>query len=277
MYAAGAHFAAVAGVIDVLREEHGVVVPRAERLELLEYAGEFGGNLREVEPGVQFHYGSEFLPGDIAGDEAVHALAELLQVLFLHGEAGGIDVSAEVLQQVGTTLDGRIQVETLHAAGAAGHETVALGEYHRGFVIGLYQAGRHDAHHALVPGGVVYDGDVLRLQGRSFGHHLQSLLGDFPVDGLALVVGVVYGFAQAEGHFVVGGGEQFHGHAAALHAPGRVDARANLKDNVVDGDVPGLQLGQVDHGQQALSRILVQALEAIVGQDAVLAGHGHQV
>ena len=35
----------------------------------------------------------------------------------------------------------------------------------------------------------------------------------------------------------------------------------------------GFQLGKIDHSQQALARVLIQALEPVMGQDAVLAGH----
>ena len=45
MHAAGAHLAAVAGIVHVLREEHRVVVAGAKGLELLEDARKFGRNL----------------------------------------------------------------------------------------------------------------------------------------------------------------------------------------------------------------------------------------
>ena len=275
--AAGAHFSAVAGIIDILRQENGVVVARAEGLELLQKADELGRNLGEVQAGVNLHHGGEFLAGDVARHEAVHPAAEFFQVLFLHGKAGGIHMAAEVLQQVCAAFDGGIQVEALHAAGAAGDEAVALGEHHRGLVEGFHQAGGHNAHHALVPGGIVHDGHVLMGQGFAALHHLQGLLGNLPVYGLALVVVVVDLFPYPDGRAVIRGGEQFHRQPAAFHAARRVDARSNLEHDVVYADMSRLQLGQVNHGQQALARVLVQPLEAEVGQDAVLSRHGHQV
>ena len=184
---------------------------------------------------------------------------------------------AEVLQKVCTTFDGSVKVEALHAAGAAGNKTVTLGEDHRGLVVGFYQAGRHNTHHTLVPGGVVYDGGVLRGQGTAARNHLQGFLRDFAVDGLALVVVVVDFLADFPGRPFIGGRKELHRQPAAFHSSCRIDAGADLEDDVVNADVAGLQLGKADHGQQALTRVLVEALEAVVGQDAVFSGHGHQV
>ena len=184
---------------------------------------------------------------------------------------------AEVFQQVCAALNGGVKVEPLHAAGAAGDKAVALGEYHCGFVVGLHQTGRHNAHHAFVPGGVIDNGHVFRGQRQSVLHHFQRFLGDFPVDGLALVVVVVDLLAYPDGGAVVRSREQLHRQPAAFHTPRRIDARTDFEDDIVNADMPGLQFGQVDHGQEAFARVLVQAFEAEVRQDAVFAGHGHQV
>ena len=49
MLSTGTHLAAGAVVIDILRQENGSIVARSERLELLEYAAEFRGDLGEVD------------------------------------------------------------------------------------------------------------------------------------------------------------------------------------------------------------------------------------
>ena len=277
MHAAGFYFAAVAGVVHVLGKEDRIRIAGAERLELLEDAEEFRGDLREIQPGVDVHDRGEFLLGDIAGDEGVHPPAELFQVLLLHREAGGIHMAAEVLQEVRAALDGGIQVESGDAAGRSGDEPVGLGENDRGLVIGLHEAGSNDAHDALVPGGIVNYGHVLRLQGGavptismaswviSRSMLLRSLL-------LSLIFSPIW---MAEP--VVGRGEKFHRQTAGLHAAGGIDAGTDLEDDVIDSDVPGLELGQVDHGQKALAGIFVEPFEAEVGQDAVLPHHGHKV
>ena len=98
VHTAGAHLAAVTGIVHIFREENRVAVAGAERLELLEDTGELGGNLREIQAGVDLHHGRAFFAGDVAGHKTVHPLAESFQVLFLQGKTGGIHVSAEVLQ-----------------------------------------------------------------------------------------------------------------------------------------------------------------------------------
>ena len=89
---AGTHFAAVSGIIDIVRQEDRVRISGAEGLELLEDTEELGRNLGEVQPGVDVHDRSQFLLGDIARNEPVHPLAELFKVLLLHRQAGGIHV-----------------------------------------------------------------------------------------------------------------------------------------------------------------------------------------
>ena len=277
MHAAGAHLAARAGVVDVLRDEDRIVVAGTEGLELLEDAGELGGDLREVELGVHLHDRDQHLGGDLAGDEGIHPAGELLHVLFLEGQAGGVDVATKILQQVGAALDGLVEVEAGDAAGGARDESVGLGQHDRGLVVGLHEPGGHDPHHALAPLGIVDDGGVLAGQACAGLDHLQGFLGDLAVDVLALVVVLVDLLADQHRRAGVRGLEELHGQPAGLHAPGSVDARADLEDDVVDGDVAGLEVGQGDHGGEALAGVLVELLEAEVRQHAVLPHHGHEV
>ena len=277
VHAARPHFAAVAGIVHILRDEYGVAVAGSERLELLQDAEEFRGNLRKIQPGINLRERGQHLRGDLSGDESIDAGGEFRQVLLLEGEARGVHVSAEVFQQVGTALNGLVQVESRHAAGRTGHESVRFGEHDGGAVIGLYQPGSDDAHHALVPLRVKDDGRILMRQAFPLGDHVQGLLGDFPVDIFALVVVVVDLLADAEGGLVVRSRQQFHRQASALHPARRVDARSDFEHDVVDAHVAGLQFGEVDHGQQALAGIFVEPAQAEMGQHAVLAHHGHQV
>ena len=110
MYAPGADLAGVAVVVDVLREEKGVVVARPEGLELLEYAEEFRGDAREIELGVDRNHGRKHILRDLAVHERIDAAAELGEVLLLEGESGGIYMAAEILEEVGAAFDGSVKV-----------------------------------------------------------------------------------------------------------------------------------------------------------------------
>lgn len=100
VHATGTDLASRPRIIDILRLEHGIVIARAERLELLEYAEELRVDLGEVQFGVNLHHRSHHLLDYVLLHETVHAARELLKVLFLQREAGGVHVTAEVLQEV---------------------------------------------------------------------------------------------------------------------------------------------------------------------------------
>ena len=57
-------------------------------------------------------------------DIGIYPLTELLEVLFLERQPCRIDVPAEILEQVGTTFNGAIQVEPLHAPCRASDQAV---------------------------------------------------------------------------------------------------------------------------------------------------------
>ena len=140
VHTAGTNLAAVSGVVDILGHEYGVVVPGAEGLELLEDSRELGRNLCKVQLCIHLHYRSELFAGDVHLYVLVHSAAELLKVLLLHGETGGIDMPAEVFQKVCAALDRGVKVESVYAAGASGYETVALCEYDRRLVACFHKA-----------------------------------------------------------------------------------------------------------------------------------------
>ncbi len=82
--------------------------------------------------------------------------------------------------------------------------------------------------------------------------------------------------------------QQFHGGVAArrrgvfvvlvhAHAAGGVDARTDLEDDVVDGDVVLVQTADLDDRQQTLRRLAVEVFEAEMRQNAVFAHQRHDV
>ena len=186
-------------------------------------------------------------------------------------------MSAEVLQKVCAALDGGIEIEALHAAGGAGDEAVALGEHHRGLIESFHEARRHDTHHALVPLRAVHYGCVLAGESLSVLHHLERFGRDFAVDILAVVIVFVDPLGDDHGLPLLFGGEQFHGETSAFHSAGCVDARTQLEHDIVDAHVSRLQVAQVHESAEAVAGILVEGLEAVVGEHAVFAGHENEV
>ena len=166
-------------------------------------------------------------------------------------------MAAEILQDVGALLDAGVEVEAGDAARAAGHETIGLGQHDGRLVEGFDQAGCYDPDNALVPRRVIDDDGVVVDHALAGLDHFQRLLRDLAVDALALVVGVVDLFAHQHRLGGVGCGQQLHGQAARIHAAGRIQPGADLEDDVVDRQVPGLQLGKIDDRQEALAGVLV--------------------
>ena len=72
MDSAGTDLAPGAGIIDIFRDENGIVVSGAEGLELLEYPEELRGNLGEVYLGVSLNHRGEHLACYLARDETIH-------------------------------------------------------------------------------------------------------------------------------------------------------------------------------------------------------------
>ena len=105
---------------------------------------------------------------------------------------------------------------------------------------------------------------------------------------LALLVLGVDALADVGRLVLVLHNEETHGLAPALHSAGGVDARAHIEHQVGDGDHAGenrlllegivnLDAGLVKDGLDAHTGELVDNLEAEMGEDAVLAGDGHDV
>ncbi len=106
------------------------------------------------------------------------------------------------------------------------------------------------------------------------------------VDHVAVAGGLLVGVGHHEPH---GGMPSRVGRSALgvdRHAPGRVDARADLEDQVVDRDLMLVQPADLDDRFEPLVGRFVDPLEAVIGQNAVFArqrndvrgdAHDHQV
>ena len=207
----------------------------------------------------------------------VDAGDEFVQILLPESQAGGIDMSAIVLEKVCTAADRLIEVEASDTPGRAGDETVGAGQDKCRLVIFLDQAGGNDAHHALVPvRGIDHHGIAGTAAGAVL-DHVECLRGYFPVNALALVVVVIDFLSDLKRLRRILGGEEFDSQAARLHPSGRIDPGTYLEYDIVDGDVSGLKVGELNHCLESRARPLIQHLEAEMRQHPVLPGHAHQV
>ena len=186
-------------------------------------------------------------------------------------------MAAEVLKQVGAALDCAVQVEAGYASGRTRHGAVGFGQHDCRLVEGLHQTGSDYAQYTLVPLRVIDYGGVLARQAASALNHLQGLLGNLAVYVLALVVVLVDLFAYLHCRAAVCRLEELDGEAPRFHTAGGVDARTDLEDDVINADVAGLEVGQGNHRQQALARVLVELAETEMGQYPVFPHDGHQV
>ena len=77
---------------------------------------------------------------DMFGDIFLETATELRDILNLQGEAYGIGMTAEVLEQIATALDGVVEIVASHTSGRACGQTVMFGEHHRRTVIKFRQS-----------------------------------------------------------------------------------------------------------------------------------------
>ena len=205
-------------VIDALCAEDGFRVARPEGGEAFELAVEARGDVLEVDDGVDVEAGAGLLAMDVGGHELLEASRELGHVLHLHRQAGGIGVSAEVLEQVGAALHGLVDVESRHRAGRACGDAVGAGQHDAGAVEQFGQARGHDADDALVPRVARQDDGAARVEVGQLADALGGLFGDLLVEVLAGFVVEVDARGAFEGGVVVLLDEQLDGLAAVLHA-----------------------------------------------------------
>ena len=275
-----AHKPCVAVVAGPVGDEHRSRIPGPEGLETVQLAVERRRDVREEQLAVDIDLRNEYLRVDMCLDIVVEAFGEGLDILGAHRKARGIHVAAEVLQKVGARLHGLVEVEARNRARRTRNETVAHREHHRRTVVGLDKARGHDTHDTLHPLRVVDDGTLERLH---LGMRLDvvvRLLRHTAVDVLAiLIVGIDYA-AELLSLFVITLDKQVHRRMAArggrilvvlvhTHTPCGIDARPDLEDDVVDGDVVLVQTADLDYRVQSRRGHTVQPLEPVIGQNTV--------
>ena len=76
---------------------------------------------------------------------------------------------------------------------------------------------------------------------------------------------------------VIGCGQQFNCKPSGLHPSCRVDPGPDLEYDVVDRKMSRLKFGEGCHRKEPLAGVLIELLQAEMGQHPVLPDHGHEV
>ena len=108
-------------------------------------------------------------------------------------------------------------------------------------------------------------------------NNLVCLLRHLLIDVLALLVVFVDVLRHVESRGEVFLNEQVNRLLAILHAARCIDARSYFEHDVAHGEFAPAKSADVDNGFQARARILVQLLQSVEGQDAVLVGDGNNI
>ena len=109
-----------------------------------------------------------------------------------------------------------------------------------------------------MPRGVVDDDALLRFHVVNLLDDGVRLVGDLLVQLAPILVVAVDVFAELFGRLHVAREEQVDGLLAVHHAPGGVDAWADLEDDVADQDVLARESADVDDALESEAGVVVQ-------------------
>ena len=251
---------------------HGMLLP--EGGELIELGHAVQGELVEPHARVDVHERME-RPLRQVVQEGGEAALELRQVLRGQRHSHGRSVAPEPREQIGRALHRLEQVHLAHAAARPARLVAVDGEQQAGHAVGVHQAARHDALHALVPALSRHHERALAVVDLC-GLGLRDLR-KLSLDGAALVVHGLQLGCQTLGLGQIVGHEQIERQLGVPHAAGGVEARNDRKAEVRGAD--GL-VGRAARGKKrgdARTRGGVHARDAVGDERTVLAAHGHEV
>ena len=106
---------------------------------------------------------------------------------------------------------------------------------------------------------------------------LVGIFGHVLVDVLALLVVLIDMLGLAQCLVNVFLHEQVHAFLTVLHTSGGIDARSNLEDDVAHRDVAAAESTDVDDGFQAHTGILIENLQSVESENAVLINHRYHI
>ena len=134
-----AHHLRGAVVVDITGAEERFGIIGTVRCKLLQVVVQFLCDILEVDDCIDIEGCFRLLGQDMFGDIFLETATELRDILDFQGETNGIGMTAEVLEQIATALDGVVEVVASHTSGRARGQTVMFGEYHRRTVIQFRQ------------------------------------------------------------------------------------------------------------------------------------------
>ena len=108
-------------------------------------------------------------------------------------------------------------------------------------------------------------------------HHLTRFLRHALVQFLALLIILVDGLRHLQCLVIITFHQQIHRFLAVLDTSTRIDARTNLENDVTHRQVLTRQSTHLQHRLHTHAGIVVQLLQSVISQDAILAHDGHDV
>ena len=214
---------------------------------------------------------------DMVAHIFLETTTELRNVLLLHGQTNGVGVSAKVLQEVATRLDGIVDVKTCYATSRTRGHAIDNGQHDGGTEVEFRQTGSHDAYHAFLPAFVVEYDRLLVLLALKTSHDFVSLFGHLLVHVASLVVIFIYTGSNGQRLLQVAFYQQIYGLKTILHSSGGVYAGAYLEHDVTHGELAPRQSTYLNDGFQTYRATLVELLQTVESQDSVLTLDRYQI
>ena len=128
-----------------------------------------------------------------------------------------------------------------------------------------------------MPLGIVNDNGLLVFDIRNRIDNLVGFLGYLFIQFAPLFVVLVDALALLADYGAVFGQQQIHSFLPIHHPSGGIQARTDLEDDVADGDFLSAQTTYVNHALQSHARATVDLSQAIIRQNTVFPGDGHDV
>ena len=182
------HYLRGAVIVNIACTEQWFGIIGTVRCKLLQIVVQTLGNILKVDNRIDIECSLSLFRLNVLHYIFLEAAAELRDVLDLERKAYSIGVTAKVLEQIATALDGIVHIVASHTAGRTCSNAVELSEYYRGAVVKLSESRSHNADNTLFPVLVVkYDTGVVLLTLQLF-YDLVGLFGHLLVNILTLFV-----------------------------------------------------------------------------------------
>ena len=186
-------------------------------------------------------------------------------------------MATKVLQQVAAILYRLIHIKARHRAGRAGSQIPRTSQYHGRTVIDLRQSGSHNTDHTLMPRLIIDDDRSALVQSLQSIHDAVGLFGHALIEVFAGFVVLIDLSSLLKGRRKIFLCEQVNRLLTVLDATRCIDARANLEDDIPYGNLLICQSTYVNDSLQPHTGVAVNLLQAMEGQNAILAHDGHNV